>query len=75
MFDLLTYARQLFMQANPSASESDFSVTIRERTLSDSMDSAEWADQKFKWKTTDSSERQAGYPEDASKDEVVALQP
>ena len=51
MFDLLSYARSLYVQANPDSKESDFSVSIRERTLSDSMDYSQWAEEKIQWKT------------------------
>lgn len=76
MFDLLTYARELFTQANPSLSaESDFSVQIKERTLSDTMDYADWQREKIQWKTVAGTDNSVEYPADAKQDAVVALQP
>ena len=80
MFDLLSYARNLFKQANPSVAESDFSVSVRERTLSNSMDYSKWAEQKIHWNTVEDSaknddQKEVVYPEDREKDAVIALQP
>ena len=77
MFDLLSYAQGLFKQANPSVAESDFSISVRERTLSNSMDYSKWADQKIHWKTVEDSTKngEISYPEDREKDAVIALQP
>ena len=73
MFDVATYAKNLFV-ANNKADVGAFTTAISERTLSNNQDYAEMAAGRFQW-PTESGPSPTVYPADEAENAVVALQP
>jgi len=72
MFDLRTYAMNLYSANNAGSSDIDIKVT--ERNLSNNQDYSDMIAAKFEWKTRDGPSSVV-YPADQEADAVVALQP
>ena len=72
MFDLRTYAENLFSSNNDSSKNVD--VKITERNLSNNQDYDEMLSAKYPWKTTEGT-TSVKYPADQEANAIVALQP
>ena len=72
MFDLRTYAENLFSSNNGASKNVD--VKITERNLSNNQDYDEMLSAKYRWKTTEGT-TSVKYPVDQVANAIVALQP
>lgn len=72
MFNLEQYCLDLYAAANPQ--QSNASVHIRERSLTNNQDYEDMVKNKFAWPTVDGPSKTT-YPADEKVNSIIAMQP